>query len=116
MNRDLARTCTKQLALGADPVAEIEEVEALEVLIPQDILSKVDLNLTRAVFHVGERALAVRPIAHDAAGHGDLGTVPLLRQAFRRLILFETRYGVPSEMGPVVRIGVRLHATILESL
>ena len=50
-----------------------------------------------------------------APGHGDLGAVPLLRQAFGRLILFETRYGVPSEMGAFVRIGVRLHATIPES-
>src|SRR5258705_13871973 len=57
-DRQLVRACAKQPPFDADPVAEIEQLENLEVERRQRILSDIDLNLRVTVRHGQEVRLA----------------------------------------------------------
>src|SRR3954451_11481805 len=67
--RQLAAAAAEDRAVGADQVAEVEGEQARELLVPEHVHARVELQPARPVDEVEERRLALAPPRREAAGH-----------------------------------------------
>ena len=110
-HRDLAGPGAEHRALDADPIADVEQLVALERPL-EPVGAKVELELPGRVEQVGETRLAVAAQAHEAS-----------RDAHARAVLLghavAERQDLGGVMGDVVAVGVGLdpqRAPLLELL
>ena len=75
----LAGARAEQVPLDADVIAEIEQLEDLEIQFRQRVLADVDLNALEAVGQAKEAGLAEVANGQDTAGRDGLDLVGLER-------------------------------------
>jgi hypothetical protein len=76
-DRQLVGLGAEQTALGADPVAEVEQFEQLEIERRQRVLPHIDLNRLAAIRQDQEIGLAERPDPENAAARDRVGPLRL---------------------------------------
>ncbi|MBV6489717.1 MAG: hypothetical protein CNCCGFBP_00063 [Fimbriimonadaceae bacterium] len=91
MNRPLAGAGSKQRAIHAHMVADVEQGVRLPRLLAEVILAEVRLELAVSIRKMGESRLAHQPIAYDPAGKRDVrclgfGKIPLGRKQLQKIV------------------------------
>ena len=82
MHAELARARAEQVALHADDVADIEQLEELEVALADGVLLDVDLQPLAVLLQVRESGLA--HVAQASSAGPAMRTRTLGRRALRR--------------------------------
>src|SRR5690606_36076328 len=60
---------------GADPVAQVEQLEQAKALLAEPVLPELDLQVASAIANDEEGHLPEGPDHHDPAGHGEDGGI-----------------------------------------
>ena len=71
VDAQLAGAGAEEIALDADDVADIEQLEELEIALAHGVLLDVDLQALSVLLQVGEAGLAHVAQRHEAAGDAD---------------------------------------------